>query len=171
MTASFTVSETTSFTVTHARHMASKVATDLKRLQRFYGDPSDSRIADFELEMIELLKGGYIKTITYGYRRNGNWIEPALRYTARDLAGMAASDDDPGRVKPGFNIAGAEFYSFLTYTAVWEALSETAKHAFKSRMPFYRGGAAEPGVSGYFTSDKTYSAGGQALDRTSVRSS
>jgi hypothetical protein len=171
MTASFTISESASFTVTHARHMASKVATDLKRLQRFYGYPSDSRIADFEIELIELLKAGYMKTITYGFRRNGNWIEPALRYTARDLSGMAANDDDPGRVKPGLNIVGAEFYSFLTYTAAWEALSETAKHAFKSRMPFYRGGAPEPGVTGYFTSDKTYSAGGQALDRTSVRSS
>jgi len=39
MTASFTISESASFTVTHARHMASKVATDLKRLQRFYGYP------------------------------------------------------------------------------------------------------------------------------------
>jgi hypothetical protein len=170
MSSSFTISEATSFTVTHARHMASKVATDLKRLQRFYGEPGDTHIADLETEMIELLKGGYLKTITYGFRRDGNWIEPALRYTARDLSGAAANDDDPGRVKPGLNIAGAAFYSYLTYSAAWNALTETEKHAFKSRMPFYRGGAPEPGVNGYFTNDKTYSAGGHALDRTSVRS-
>ena len=41
MSYSFTESESTSFTVTHARHMAAKVATDLKRLQRLYGRPGD----------------------------------------------------------------------------------------------------------------------------------
>ena len=46
MSYSYTVTESTTFTVTHARHIAAKVATDLKRLQRFYGKPSDSAIAD-----------------------------------------------------------------------------------------------------------------------------
>lgn len=170
MTASFTVSETASFTVTHARHMASKVATDLKRLQRFYGEPGDGHITDLENEMIELLKLGYVQYITYGFRRGGDWIEPTLRYAARDLSGLAANDDDPGRVLPGRNIDGATFHSYLNYSSAWWALTDAQRHAFKSRMPFYRGGAPEPGVSGIFTSDKTYSAGGQALDRTSVRS-
>ena len=35
MSYSYTISTLTSFTVTHARHIAAKVATDLKRLQRF----------------------------------------------------------------------------------------------------------------------------------------
>ena len=38
---SYTVSQTNTFTVTHARHMAAKVAADLKRMQRLYGQPSD----------------------------------------------------------------------------------------------------------------------------------
>src|SRR5437899_3964730 len=101
MSYTYTVSETTTFTVTHAKHMAAKVATDLKRLQRLYGEPTDADIAGFESEVIELLKGGYLGTVTYGYRRDGNWIEPTLRYTARDLAGSTANDDDPGRVRPG----------------------------------------------------------------------
>ncbi len=75
----------------------SKVATDLKRVQRFYGDPSDTRIANYETELIELLKAGFLSEVTYGYQRNGSWIEPTLRYTAKDLQGMAANDDDPGR--------------------------------------------------------------------------
>ena len=45
MSSSFTLTETTTFTLTHARHMAAKVATDLKRLQRFYGRPGDAAIA------------------------------------------------------------------------------------------------------------------------------
>ena len=40
---SYSYTESTTFTVTHARHMAAKVATDLKRMQRFYGKPSDER--------------------------------------------------------------------------------------------------------------------------------
>jgi hypothetical protein len=35
---SYTITESaTTFTVTHARHMAAKVSTDLKRMQRLYG--------------------------------------------------------------------------------------------------------------------------------------
>ena len=79
MSYGYTVSEATTFTVTHARHMAAKVATDLKRLQRLYGGPSDASIADFENEVIELLKAGYLGTVTYGYRKDGSWIEPTLR--------------------------------------------------------------------------------------------
>jgi hypothetical protein len=42
MTVSYTFSESTTFTLTHAKHMAAKVATDLKRMQRLYGYPSDA---------------------------------------------------------------------------------------------------------------------------------
>jgi hypothetical protein len=170
MSYSFTLSESLSFTVTHARHMAAKVAADLKRLQRFYGKPSDIDIANYETEVIALLKEGYLGTVTYGFRRNGNWIEPTVRYTARDLAGTAANDDDPGRVRPGANISGAAFYSYLTYSPAWDILSWDEKEAFKNRLPFQRGSAPEPGVSSYFSTDRTYSAGGHALDRASVRS-
>jgi hypothetical protein len=170
MSYSFTESESTTFTVTHARHMAAKVATDLKRLQRLYGPPSDNAIADYENEVIELLKAGYLGTVTYGFRREGKWIEPTLRYTARDLAGFAANDDDPGRIRPGANISNASFYSYLTYSAAWDKLSQMAQDAFKTRLPFYRGGAPEPAVNGYLSEDLTYSSGGRALYRASVRS-
>jgi hypothetical protein len=36
-------------------------------------------------------------------------------------------------------------------------------------MPFYRTGMAQPAVNGYLVDDKTYSAGGRALGRASVR--
>jgi hypothetical protein len=169
MSYSYTVSETTTFTVTHAKHMAAKVSTDLKRLQRLYGKPSDVDIADYEGEVVELLKGGYLGTVTYGYRRNSDWIEPTLRYTARDLAGSAANDDDPGRVRPGADISGASFYSYLTYSAAWDKLKETEKDAVRARLPFKRNGAPEPGVRGYLTDDRTYSSGGRSLSRASVR--
>lgn len=170
MSQSYTVSETTTFTVTHARHMAAKVATDLKRMQRLYGSPSDADISTYETEVIDLLKAGYLGVVTYGYRRNNDWIEPTQRYTAHDLAGAAANDEDPGRIKPGADISGATFYSYLTYSAAWDKLTSDQKDAFKKTLPFYRGGAPEPGVTGYFAEDRVYSSGGRALNRASVRS-
>ncbi len=170
MTSSFTFSESTSFTVTHARHMAAKVATDLKRMQRFYGAPGDLDIANYEAEVIDLLKAGYLGKVTYGFRRDGAWIVPTLRYTAQDLAGAAANNDDPGRVRHGADITNASFYSYLTYSPSWEQLTTDQQTTFKRTLPFVRGGAPEPGVNGYFTPDRVYSAGGQALNRDSVRS-
>ncbi|MCM8597576.1 MAG: hypothetical protein NFW04_02790 [Candidatus Accumulibacter sp.] len=169
-TGSYTLSETATFTLTHAKHMAAKFAADLKRLQRFYGQPNDTDIAKYEAEVIELLKNGYLGTLTIGFKRDNSWVEPTLRYTAHDLAGAAANDDDPGRVRPGANIAGALFHNYLTYSTAWNVLSATEQDAFKKRMPFYRTGATEPTVNGYLAEDRIYSSGGRALRRASVRS-
>jgi hypothetical protein len=170
MSISYTFSQSTTFTLTHAKHMAAKVSTDLKRMQRLYGDPSDVSIANYETEVIELLKAGYLGTLTVGFRRNGLWIEPTLRYTARDLAGSAANDDDPGRIKLGADIIGAVFYNYLTYSSSWDNLTLAEKDTFKKRMPFYREGVSEPKINGYLVDDLTYSSGGRALNRASVRS-
>ncbi len=170
MSSSFTLTETKTFTVTHARHMAAKVATDLKRIQRLYEKPCDVDITKYEIEVIELLKKGYLKTVTYGFRRDGDWIEPTLSFNAHDLAGSHANDDDPGRIRPGANIKGASFYSYLTYNSSWHELPEDEKSDFKKTLPFQRGNALEPGINGYMTDDKIYSSGGRALYRSSVRS-
>jgi len=170
MASSYTISASTSFTITHARHMAAKVAADLKRMQRHYGKPSDANIATYEEEVVQLLKAGYLGTVSYGYMRDGDWIEPTLRYTAKDLLGTSGSDDDPGKIKPWADINGASFYSFLTYSPAWDTLTSAQQDAFKKSLPFYRGGASEPGISGYLEQDRTYSAGGRSLGRSSVRS-
>lgn len=166
---SFTVAETLTFTVTHARHLAAKVATDLRRMQRFYGYPSDIKIEEFEAELIVLLKAGYLDEVTYGFKRGNDWIEPTLRYTAVDLVG-SGTDDDPGRVRQGRDISGASFYSFLTYSAKYLNASAAERESSLKDLPFKRGGAPAPGISGYLESDKSYSAGGRALNRTNVRS-
>ena len=165
-----TTTESTSFTITHAQYLASKVAADLKRMQRFYDAPSDAHISSYEDELAKMLKGGYVDTVTYGFRRNGDWIEPTLRYTARELAGLAFADDDPGRVRPHANVDGAAFHSYMTYTWAWDDLGEPLRIIFRATLPFVRKGAPEPGVNGYMMDDRTYSAGGRALSRSSVRS-
>lgn len=167
---SYSYTESTTFTITHARHMAAKIATDLKRMQRFYGQPSDTQISQFEEEAAAMMKAGYLQDVTYGFQRNGQWIEPTLKYTARDLAGGAANDDDPGRVMPGKDVSGAAFASFLNTTMSYYLLPTGEKSKFDETLPFQRTTGSEPTVNGYMTSDRTYSAGGRALDRSSVRS-
>ena len=116
------------------------------------------------------MKAGYLSSVSYGFKRNGSWIEPTLNYTARDLAGGAANDDDPGKIRPGKDVTGASFTSFLSYTNAYLNLTQTERDAFKSGLPFQRTTGSEPPVNGYLASDRTYSAGGRALDRSSVRS-
>jgi hypothetical protein len=170
MASSYTLSTSNSFTVTHARHMAAKVAADLKRMQRHYDKPSDADIAKYEEELVQLLKAGYLGTVTYGFKRNGDWIEPTLRYTAKDLIDGSGIDDDPGKVRPWADVSGATFYSYLTYSAAWDDLTADERGSFKKSLPITRGDASEPGINGYVEQDRTYSAGGKSLGRGSVRS-
>lgn len=170
MSQSFTISTSNTFTVTHARHLASKVATDLKRIQRFYGSPSDATITDYELELTEFLRGGYLSEVIYGFKRSDKWVVPTLLYTASEIA-SGGVDDDPGRVRPGSNIAGAYFTSLLTLNQKWYSLSASEKENFEKNLPFRRAsGSASAVEGGYFATDNTYSSGGRSLGRASVRS-
>lgn len=164
------VSTTNTFTITHARHMAAKVAADSSACNASMAPRAMRILLDYETEVVELLKAGYLDTVTYGYKRSDKWIEPTLRYTAKDLAGSSGNDDDPGKVRPNADISGASFYNYLTYSSAWFALTPDQRESFKKGLPFQRTGAAEPGISGYLMPDRTYSAGGKALDRFSVRS-
>ena len=42
----------------------------------------------------------------FGFKRDGQWIEPTLRYTAQEFA-AGGVDDDPGKVRPGASVVGA----------------------------------------------------------------
>lgn len=170
MTFSSTYTASDTYTLTHAKHVSAKVATDLRRMQRFYGAPSDREIEEFETELAALLNAGYVDRVTYGFQRNGVFIEPSLRYTAAELSGGAAIDDDPGKVRPGASIVDARFSSFLCYSSAWSRLTSAQQTSFEDGLPFGRSNGSEPGISGYLDSDRTYSAGGRGLQRATVRS-
>lgn len=169
MSYSFTATESKTFTLTHAKHLAAKVAADLKRMQRLYGNITEERIIQFEGEITELLRLGYLGAVTYGFKRDEKWIEPTLQYTANELANSNV-DDDPGRIRPGIDINGATFHSYLTYSAAWWELTSDQRAAIVNQLPLQRTTGSEPQVNGYFTNDKTYSSGGRSLGRTSLRS-
>lgn len=170
MSSTYTTSTTSTFTITHAKYIASKVAADLKRMQRFYDLPTDTRILAFEAELAALLKAGFLDRVTYGFRRDGNWIEPTVKYTSVDLAATFYDDDDPGKIRPSKDITGASFHSFLCYNSKWHALTPEEQNNFESGLPIKRSGASEPGVSGHFANDLNYTAGGRGLSRSQVRS-
>lgn len=170
MSSSFTYNESATFTVTHARHIAAKVATDLKRMQAFYGSPTDAHIAVLEEEITFLLRHGYLDNVCYGFKRDGNWIEPMLRYAAPELGGASIADNDPGRVKPGANVDGAWFYSYLIYSSTWINLPADQKERLRGDFPLQREGASAPGITGYLAPDLNYAAGGRVLQRASLRS-
>lgn len=170
MTTSTTYTDSVTFTVTHARELAAKVATDLKRIQRLYDRPSDAYIQVYEEEVTLLLKGGHLGNVTYGFQRQDKWIEPTLTYSARELAAGSNANDDPGKIVPGAEVEGASFTSFLTYSPAFVALSATQRAEVKATLPIKRVSGNEPGVDGYYVEDRTYSAGDKALDRRVVKS-
>jgi len=165
---SYSFEESTTFSIVHARHMAAKVATDLLRLQRFYGKPTNSSIDAYEAELIALLKEDYLHAVTYGFKRNGKWVV-ALRYHSV-AGGSLVADDDPGKLRPGVDVSNCSFGSFLEHNANWSNLSATAKHNFYKTLPFQRSDGTEPGVeAGYWIDDRTYSAGGRAISRSVIK--
>ena len=148
--------------------MSAKVSADLRRIQRFYDWPSSTRIADYEEEIAQLLKNGYLGTVTFGFKRDGQWIEPTVSYTASELSD--AMDDVPGAISPHADVSNATFYSFLTYSDKYWSLSSQERSDFKKSLPIQRGEGDEPSVSGYYESDKTYSSGDRSLSRKTLRS-
>ncbi len=165
---SYSTTQTINFTITHARHLAAKVRTDLKRMQRFYEKPTDEHIDELEEELIALLKEGYLESITYGFKRDGQWIKPTLRYTAKDLSQGTSIDDDPGRVPIGADVSNATFYSFLVSSSKYQNLTNEDRSNFKNSIRITRSEADYPQANGYFSSDRSYSSGGRSLDRSTL---
>jgi hypothetical protein len=166
MTTSYTFSET--FTCSNARYVASKVAADLRLLQRSYDRPTDTEIDDYTGELVELLLGGYVQRITYGFRRSGAWVV-AVRYEAR-LDGTLTADDRAGRVTPGIDITGAGFYSYLVHSYDWILLDADERARIEARLPVQRTGADEPSSgNGAWVQDRTYSAAGSGVQRASFQ--
>jgi hypothetical protein len=157
---------TTTFTRTHAREIASRVAADLKLMQRFYGRPSDADIDDYEEEFVELLVGGHLRTLEYGFKRHGERIV-SLRYT---VAPGSRNADRAGGVYALADVGGANFFSFLEYSSAFDALSLTEQAAVKAGLPVQRSAGTAPGDgNGYWVDDRGYAAGGVAANRATFR--
>lgn len=166
---SYSYTQNQTFTITNAKYLASKVAADLKRIQRFYSSPSDDLIRRYEEEVTLLLKAGYLEKVAYGFKKDGQWIEPTLIYKAEEIFGNGI-DDDPGRIKPGANVSGAFFTSYLNYSNKWFNTSLSEREKFEHSLPISRSTGSEPSINGTLNNDRHYFSGGSSLNRSSVKS-
>lgn len=159
--------QTVTHTTTHARHIAAKVAADLKRVQRIYGQgqPTDKEIDEYQQELIKLLDKGYLSEVTYGFQKNGKW-RVALKYLSTGQ-GNISTNNDPGGIKYQGEVDDTYFASFLSYSQPWYELSTEDRERFKETLPFKRTGAPEPGVeSGSWAGSRFYTSGSMGVNRT-----
>ena len=155
---------THSFTRTHARYLASKVAADLRQMLWFYGDPTPDQIDDYIEESTELLAGGYLQSVKYGFRRNGSWVV-ALAYHVNSQ-GTLVEDSRAGRVPIGADVSGASWYSYVCYSWKWSALSEAERQRIKEAIRVKRTPSPEPTTEGgAWVEDKAYSTNGVGVPR------
>lgn len=163
MSYSYTVSDT--FTITHARHIASRIASDLRLLSLYYGEPSLGMIDKFLEEIAQLLAKGYLKTFEVGFKR-GEVRVISLKYEAR--ADGTLEDSRSGGVRPGVDTTGAIGFNFLTHSSKWWNLSESDRTTFEATLPVRRIPGSEPvDGNGYWVSDRSYAAGGTGVQRKS----
>lgn len=164
MTASLT--RNASFTLTDARHVGAKVGADLRMLHNLYGKPALADIDPYVEEIALLLRDGYLGTVDFGFRQlSGNAWKLRLRYTAT-LGGHLA-DDRPGRLPTSAAVAGLPFYSYLTYSSKFHALSAGEQEKVIKALPVTRTGADEPtAYSGSLSSGQSYSRNGAGVTRS-----
>lgn len=161
----YTTTQSETFTVTHARHIAAKVATDLKRMQRFYERPDDREIDTYEKEVVALLRGDYLDAVTYGFHRAGTWVV-ALKYAARQ-GGVVVVDASPGNVPMGADVRDCAFGSFFAGNSQWRTLTEEKKRQVYANagLPYFRVLGDDYDASNQWHADKVYSAGGRGVLR------
>lgn len=168
---SYTTTDTLSgtFTIVHARYIASKVATDLLRFQRLYGSPDDKWINWYEEELTVLLQYDIVDKVVYGFKRNNFWTMASVQYVALP-GGSIQTDDDPGKIRAGVDVSNAFFSSSLTHNSRWLALSPAERANIESKLPFQRS-AGNPSAleRGSWTGDRNYYSNGRGLSRSTVR--
>lgn len=164
---SYTTTTTRTNTRTWAAYLASKVAADLKRCQRYYGEPNDEWIDMYVEELTEFLVAGYLKSMEYGFKKSDKRVVTLL-YEVDSRGNL--SDDRSGGVYAHADRTGASWFSFASYSAEYFALSESQKEAFKKKLPFARSSGYGPSDGdGYWTTDRSYAQDGSGVQRRTFR--
>lgn len=127
-------------TTTQARRLASKIGSELLQLQALYGSPNDEKIEKFITEAELYLAAGYLDSVRYGFKRDGQVIFE-LVYTASDATSI---NDKPGRIPVDVNVSGSAWFSYLKQNNAWWSLSSAQREAFRAKLPLERTFAGEP---------------------------
>lgn len=167
---SSTFTTTTTFTRTHAKHLAAKVVSDLYQCHLLYDHPDLDDIENYEGELIEMLASEYVETYEFGFEKNDKRVL-SLRYTVGADGGLHG-DSNAGGVyaKASAVVAGATYFNFMTYSTKWTKLSAAQRASFKSGLPIQRTSGSLPGDGdGYWQVDHGYTAGGVRVERKTFR--
>ena len=81
----FSFSHSATFTITHAKYLASKIVADLNVCNRLHGRPTVSQVESYSEELIELLRYGYLSRYEFGFKRDAKRV-------------LSWSDKKPGTV-------------------------------------------------------------------------
>lgn len=159
-----TYTKTSTFTIIHARYLASKAAADMHLCAQYYGTPSEQRIREYAEELAQYLNAGYLSEYEFGFKKDGRRIV-SWRYKV-DSNGNLTTDDRPGKVVPYVDISGAAFFNFLTQNSRFDRLSAEEQARFEASLPLQRTAGQPPADgAGYWTSDRNYFSGGCGLNR------
>jgi Bacterial HORMA domain family 1 len=162
MTTSFT--QTATFTIIHARYLASKAAADMHLCAQYYGTPSEAQIREYAEELAQYLNAGYVEDYEFGFAKNGKRVV-SWRYKV-DSNSSLTTDDRPGKIPPYVDITGSSFFNFLTRNSGFFRLPAGERARFEARLPFKRTEGAPPSDgTGCWTSDRNYFSGGCGLNR------
>jgi len=161
---SYSYSKTSTFTIVHARQLASKAAADMHLCAQYYGKPSEQSIREYAEELAQYLNAGYLEEYEFGFEKSGKRMV-SWRYKV-DSNGNLTTDDRPGKVVPYVDITGAIFFNYLTQNSRFFKLSSKEQADFKATLPVQRTFGDPPSDgSGYWTSDRKYFSGGCGLNR------
>lgn len=163
MTQTYTTTET--WSRTHARYIAGKVAADLRQMQQAYGQPSDQHLNDLIEELVSYLADGYLDYVEYGFRRGESWVV-AHKYLAAEL-GSSAADDRSGRVRRGADVAGAYWWSYLVKNSRWSNLTQAERDQYEAGIAVKRtSGKGASAAGGGWAPERSYSSGGGSVSRS-----
>lgn len=165
---SYSFTTTSTFTRTHAKHLAAKVVTDLYQCSVLYDRPSVASIGDYEIELIEMLAHEYVERYEFGFKKDDKRIL-TFRYKVGADGGLHG-DSNAGGIYAKATTDTAVYYNYLSYGGNWRKLTAAQQAAFEATLPFQRTSGSLPNDGdGYWQADHGYSAGGVRVTRETFR--
>jgi hypothetical protein len=166
----FSFSHSATFTITHAKYLASKIAADLNVCNRLHGRPTVSQVESYSEELIELLRHGYLSRYEFGFKRDAKRVL-SWSYDVTS-SGNIETDDRAGKMSAYLDLRDTTFFNFVWYSSKYNSLSIDDQKTFGVTHPINRTTGEPPSDgAGYWSgTEKIYSSGGTGVSRRSFRS-
>jgi hypothetical protein len=167
MTMSFTTTE--SFTKTHARRLAAKVAADMHQCRQLYGSPAESSIEAYQDELVVMLAGQYLEAYEFGFETTDERRVVTWRYTVSSTGDLVGGRS--GGLFAAADVSRAQLFNQRTPNAAWWGLSPAERERIEGQHSVRRVTKSGPtDGNGYWAEERVYdSGGGVAMTRKEFR--